>query len=148
MKSTCVFIGIGNPYRGDDGVGAFVADKLYQEDLPNLDVLKHRGEGTDLLDLWGGYQSVMICDAVVSGVAPGTIHRFQLPEDALPAETFRCSTHVFSLVDVIKLAEALDQLPPKILIYGIEGQQFEQGESLSSVVKAAALTIVGEIALG
>ena len=53
-------IGVGNAFRGDDGVGLIVAQKLRALTLPGVTVLEQSGEGTALLEAWGDAGRVIV----------------------------------------------------------------------------------------
>lgn len=139
-------IGIGNEFRGDDGVGALVAHTLEAKQLPNTVVTCTSGEGAALMHLWDGWDTVFVVDAVSSakGVA-GTIYRFDAHTETVPSRFFNYSTHAFSLGEAIELARLLGTLPPRIIVYGIEGASFEAGAALSNAVKTAANQVVEDI---
>ena len=137
QSSKAVVIGIGNAYRHDDAAGLMVARRLKEQNLDSCVVYEQSGEGTALMDLWKGAEHVVVIDAVQSGAAPGTIHRFDADLNPLPASVFRDSTHSFGLMEAVELSRALKQLPSDVVIYGIEGQNFEAGTGLSPAVQAA-----------
>jgi hydrogenase maturation protease len=132
-----IVIGIGNEYRRDDSAGLWVARQVKEMDLLDVRVLEASGEGTTLMEMWKGFGSVVLVDAVHSGSEPGTIHELDAHGRSIPTGFFHYSTHAFSVAEAIELARALDQLPPRLLIYGIEGEQFEAGAGLSPAVQAA-----------
>jgi hydrogenase maturation protease len=49
------------------------------------------------------------------------------------------------LYEVLELAEALGMLPPKITIYGIEGDCFEPGSQMTPQVLQACRRVASEI---
>ena len=55
------------------------------------------------------------------------IHTIDAERRALPAELFRGSTHLIGLAEAIELGRALDQLPARLLVVGIEGASFTAG---------------------
>ena len=122
-----VLIGIGNPWRGDDGIGHAVVYAL--QDTPGLTTATTFGEPAELMDLWQGHDPVILVDAIVTGAVPGTLHRLDAAEP-LP-RTARYSSHGIGLADAIELARALDALPANLVIYGIEPACLEDGASLS-----------------
>jgi hydrogenase maturation protease len=143
-----LIIGVGNPARGDDGVGIAVARALAAKRFANATVVEASGEGTTLTQLWQGAQTVILVDAVAVGAEPGTIHRIDARTQALPTDVFRGSSHSFGVAEAIELARALNQLPPRLVIYGIEGKSFESGIGLSPEVIGGARRVVGRIARG
>jgi hydrogenase maturation protease len=76
--------------------------------------------------------------AVHCGSKPGTIYRIDAHEKEIPRSLFHCSTHAFSVAEAVELARALGQLPQRLIIYGIEGKNFESGIGLSPEIETAA----------
>jgi hydrogenase maturation protease len=138
-------IGVGNPYRRDDGVGLDVARSIRAEGIPGVEVVEQSGEGAALLEAWQNSSMVILIDAVSSGAPPGTIRRFELPDDTMPLQFFHYSTHAFSVAEAIELARALDLLPSRLIVYGIEGSDFAPGEGLSADVKPSAEEVTTQI---
>ena len=67
-------IGIGNPLRGDDGVGVVVAECLQQRNLPGgVEVLDGGLGGLTLIDYFEDVARVILVDAADVGAAPGSI---------------------------------------------------------------------------
>ncbi len=137
-------IGVGNVYRGDDGVGVAVAERLREE--PGLEVAVVEQEPTRLLDAWAGADLALVIDAVSTGGAAGTVHRFDASSRPIPAGVFRGSTHAFGVAETIELARALGRLPARVIVYGVEGEDFAAGESLSDAVAGAIEPLVRTIA--
>ena len=84
----------------------------------------------------------MLVDAVRSGAPPGTIHRLDARAAPIPTGFFHYSTHAFSVAEAVELARSLDQLPPHLIVYGIEGENFEAGVGLSAAVEQAVESVV------
>ncbi|MBI2928176.1 MAG: hydrogenase maturation protease [Verrucomicrobia bacterium] len=147
-KAHTLIIGIGNRYRRDDGVGIVVARRLAPERLDGIRVIERSGEGAALLEAWQGAERVIVVDAVQSGAPPGTIHRLDARAQPMPTRFFHYSTHAFSLAEAIELARALDQLPRRLLVYGVEGADFTAGEGLSPEVAAAVDEVVHRLRAG
>ncbi|HEV2375309.1 MAG TPA: hydrogenase maturation protease [Streptosporangiaceae bacterium] len=132
-----IVIGIGNPYRGDDGAGLAVAARIHQACPPGVAAVQMGGELVSLLDTWDGVPAVYLADAVCSGGTPGTVYRFDAAA-GLPSAPFRNrGTHTFSVADTVELARALGRLPARLVGYGIEGASFAAGTALSAEVVAA-----------
>ncbi len=137
-------IGVGNAWRGDDGVGLLVA-RIVRKALPDLDVRDCEGEPVALLDAWEGANAVWLVDAVRSGAAPGTVHRLDVGQKELPHELFRASTHAFGLAEAVELARALGRLPERLVVYGVEGRRFGAGDNLSRDVEQAAAEVAAAV---
>jgi len=132
-----VVIGVGNAYRGDDRAGLAVAELLTSRLPKGVEVVECEQEPSRLLEAWQDAETVVVVDAVRSGAAPGTVHRFDASAEPVPARLFRASTHAFGVGEAIELGRALARLPGRVLVYGIEGAEFAAGKGLSPAVAAA-----------
>ena len=64
----------------------------------------------------------------------------------MPARLPRpASTHLIGLADALELARALGRLPPRVVVYGIEGHRFGVGDPVSPAVAAAVDRVVAEL---
>jgi hydrogenase maturation protease len=136
-NSSTLLIGVGNEFRGDDGVGILAARSIREKNLPGIVMVECDGEAAALLDVWAGMKTVVIIDAVSSGAPPGTIHRIDARRQSVSQEIFPFSTHALGVAHAVELARSLGKLPVNIIIYGIEGGQFTAGPSLSPEVQEA-----------
>jgi hydrogenase maturation protease len=137
-------IGIGNPDRGDDGVGLAVARAIRDAAPRDVAVREMDGDQLRLLDAWDDAEEVYVVDAVCSGGHPGATYRFDASAP-LGACFGHRGTHTFSLAEVIELARALRRLPPRLAGYGIEGASFALGTGLSPAVEAAADAVASQL---
>jgi hydrogenase maturation protease len=138
-----LILGCGNPDRSDDTAGLLVARRLREL---GIDAREHSGDALSLIETWSDAPEVIIIDAVVSGAAPGTITIWDVRTAPLPPDQFRCSTHALGLAEAIELARVLDRLPPRFILYGIEGINFGRGGPLSSEVAGAVERLAQQIA--
>jgi hydrogenase maturation protease len=141
--NACILvIGVGNEYRSDDAAGLVVARRLRRLSLGNVTVIEASGEGTDLMESWKGADTVIIVDAASSGAKPGTIHRIDARAERIPTGLLRYSTHAFSVGEAVELARPMNRLPPRMVVYGIEGERFDEGTVLSRAVQGSVDTVV------
>jgi hydrogenase maturation protease len=138
-------IGVGNPFRQDDGAGLAVARKLKELADGTFSVVEEGGEGATLLESWKGAGALLLLDAVQSGAEPGTIHRLDAISQALPVNMFRDSSHAFGIAEAVELARALGRLPETLIVYGIEGKEFQAGTGLSHEVESALPVVVERV---
>ena len=132
-------IGLGNEWRGDDGVGLEVARRLGGRMLG--------GEPIELAEALAGGTEVSVVDAVSSGAPAGTVHTFDASHEPLPARLFGASsTHTLGLAEALELARSLGRLPDRVIVYGVEGASFGFGKGLSPEVERAAEQLVEELA--
>lgn len=139
-------IGIGNRYRSDDGAGPRVVEALGAAGMPGVETRLEAGEGAALMDAWQDAARVYLVDAVSSGGRPGTIHRIEAHHERVPQDFFKYSTHAFSLAEAVEMARVLGELPPSLIIYGIEGGDFSAGDALSPAVESAVNDVTRRIA--
>ncbi|MGB8020065.1 MAG: hydrogenase maturation protease [Candidatus Nanopelagicales bacterium] len=137
-------MGLGSVDRGDDAVGPVVAAAVGQavaaRGLSGVHVIDHEAP-TALIELMDDHDVVVIIDAVRSGAAPGTLtvrpvghDRSPLPARTDPGPT---GTHGLGLAGAIELARALDRLPSRVVVVGVEAIHFGHGAPLSAPVLAA-----------
>ena len=146
MSRPILIIGIGNEYRGDDGVGLVVARELKAKKLPHILVTECSGDGAELMEMWKSAATVILVDAVSSGAKPGTIYRLDALIQPFPAYFPFPSTHAFGVAEALGLARAIDQLPLSLVIYAIEGKNFAAGSCLSLEVEKAVREVVERVA--
>lgn len=137
MTPRRVVIGVGNVYRGDDGVGPVVAERLRGRVPAGVTVTACEQEPTRLIDAWHGSDLAVVVDALESDAEPGTLRRFDASTDAIPVHVFRSSTHAFGVSETIELSRALETLPARVVVFGVEGASFEAGQGLSEPVETA-----------
>ncbi len=144
IRSPLVVIGIGNPDRADDGIGPLVVARLGL--LPGTRVISRSGDAFALIEEWTGADTAILIDAASSNSTPGHIHRIELPSDELPCDLGLSSTHAFGLAEAIALARVLERLPPRVVIYAVEGACFDPGGPMTAEVAAAADEVANLVA--
>jgi len=110
------------------------------------EAVEETGDGSRLMELWKNSQVTILIDAVKSGAEPGQIHKHEAHKSPLPASLFQYSTHAFGIPQAIELARTLNELPQRLIVYGIEGTCFNQDSSMSEPVMRAASKVVESIA--
>ena len=134
-----LILGLGNPLRGDDGLATAVLDALTQMPLPPAVTLLDSGTpGLDLLLLWEGYSRVIIVDAALMDLPPGTWRRFVLADVIIRSENtaLQGTLHAAGLAEALALADALEALPEQLIIYGVQPQDVAWRPGLSAAVAA------------
>ena len=128
-----VVIGIGNPYRLDDGVGPAVAAAVAAHGRQGVRVVISAAEPTAILDAWAGATLVVLVDAAAGGT-PGRV-RVGTLEDF--AESAAVSSHDLSVRQTYGLAAVLDRAPAALLVVTVDVAEVGYGEGLSPAVAAA-----------
>jgi hydrogenase maturation protease len=139
-----LILGVGNPYRHDDGLGWAVAHMVHAVAPPGWHVRMVHGEATELLAAWAGADQVLLIDALSAHLAPGSLWRFDAATP-LPAQLASTSSHTLSLAQAVELARTLGVLPPHLIILGIQGADFTPGEGLSPQVASALPRVVAAL---
>lgn len=140
-----VVIGVGNPYRSDDGVGPYVVDLLRDKELAGAELRYSLGETAELIELWDGVPLAIVVDAVRARPAhPGRVHHLAVPD--VHTERIRAaSSHGLDLGEAVELARVLDRLPGRLELYAIEVDDVGIGQGLSAPVAEAAHRVAADI---
>ncbi len=115
-----IVLGVGNPILQDDGVGIHVVNELKKQiNDRNITIDEAATGGMNLLDLILGYDKAILVDAVkTAGKKEGEVLRLNpLKMNSVHS----CNPHDVSLIEAIKMAEALGEknIPKDIVIVGI-----------------------------
>ena len=146
QNSRLQIIGVGQEWRGDDAAGLLVARRLRPLAGSRVNVLENSGSVSDLLVAWQESDALILADAVRGGGRPGEIYRFPVHERPLPAELFPAtSTHAWGVAQAVDLSRVLGALPPYLVVYGIEGQDFGLGREVSPEVARAVPEVARRI---
>jgi hydrogenase maturation protease len=132
--SKVMLIGYGNPMRGDDGLGWYVADLLMRcGTQPDVEIRTCHQLTPELAETISQADFVVFIDAHI-GLTPGLITSTQV-EPASSAEI--PSTHHLTPPTLLGLTKQLYGQCPEAVVMSIAGQLFELGTVLSDVVLAA-----------
>lgn len=137
MSRRVVVIGVGNPLRGDDGIGPATVEALRGRVPEDTVLVVSDGEPARMLDLWRGADAVVLVEALrASRARPGQLHTLT-PAEAAGRALGTASTHAFGLGECLALAEALDRLPPRLVVHAVEVADVALGAGLSEAVRSA-----------
>jgi hydrogenase maturation protease len=151
MNTAVVVIGVGNPYRRDDGVGPAVIERLRSiglegAGLDGVTLAESDGEASALIMLWDRRRLAILIDAMRAAPGhPGRVHRLVVP---LPSaeRAHAASSHAMDMGAAVQLARELDRLPDRMIVFGIEVADTQFGTGLSPSVANAADRVAAEIA--
>lgn len=122
MGETIRFIGVGSPEAGDDAgqqaVMLLQRCASVHDDSLSVEWLIRDRPGVSLLSDWAGANTVVLVDAMLCGTVAGEVMRLQ-PEQLL-GQADRLSSHSVGVAEALALAVAIDALPPRMFLYGIE----------------------------
>jgi hydrogenase maturation protease len=136
-----VVIGLGNRYRGDDGVGVAAAAELNRLALPGVRVVTDIVDPMGLLEAWSGATlAVLIDGAVGTPPTPGRVRRCGLSD---VATCDGLSSHGVDLVRTHALGEALGRIPAELVLFTVEVADTGHGAGLTPRVERAVPEVVG-----
>jgi hydrogenase maturation protease len=136
-KPDTLVLGLGNPLRGDDGIGPAVIEWLQAHDLPPGAVAIDGGtRGLELVLTLADCRRALIVDAAEIGRAPGRWERFS-PDLIRLKDGPTISLHAAGLADALALGEALGVLPEEVVIFGVQPAWLDWSPGLSAEVQAA-----------
>jgi hydrogenase maturation protease len=137
VRGSILVLGLGNPLRGDDGVGPRIVAELERRDLPEgVTTMDVGTAGLDLLHLLEGWDRAIVVDAADVGLKPGQFARFTPDEARLAQNSDGLSFHQVGLSGVLSLANALGHPLPEIVIFGVQPAEIDWKEGLSPAVEA------------
>lgn len=131
---------LGNPLRGDDGIGEAVLAQLQAATLPvSVELLDGGTPGLETVLLMEGFDRVIVIDAADMDLAPGEWRRFAPETVRLQSRNLylRGTLHYAGLAEALALGEALGVLPHEIVIFGIQPEQIGWEIGLSPAVANA-----------
>jgi hydrogenase maturation protease len=131
--SPILVAGIGNIFKGDDGFGVAVAQRMAGRPLPAGVTVKDFGiRGLDLTyALLDGYAALILVDTAQRGEPPGTVYVIEpeasAVEDPQP-EDLLLSPHELDPARVLRLAVALGSNCRRIILIACEPASFGDEE--------------------
>ncbi|WP_350275754.1 hydrogenase maturation protease [Kribbella sp. HUAS MG21] len=150
--TTAVVIGVGNEYRRDDGIGPALVAALEDRWLPGVKLLVSDGEPARLIDDWAGVPLAIVVDAVLcEPSAPGEFYRTEVPLDGrhhdhdLEDHPHSAGSHSLGIPDALRLAQALDRVPHRLVVYAVEAADITFGTGLTAPVAAALPRLVDAV---
>ncbi|MCQ8187677.1 hydrogenase maturation protease [Streptomyces rugosispiralis] len=146
MTGRVVVIGVGNPFRRDDGAGPLVVEALRTR-VPEGTVLTDSdGEPGRMLGSWRRQDAVVVVEVVHAHPGqPGRLHTLTA-ERAARCATRSASTHALGLGETFALAAALDRMPRELTVHAVEGEDFGIGRGLSTAVADALPELIHHVA--
>lgn len=133
---TRLLIGLGNPDRGDDGVGVAVVRRI-RELADDVEVVEC-DDPASLIDAWAEAELVVVVDAMRSDRPAGNVLTLDVTDTPLPTEGWaRGGTHALGLAAAIELSRALGRLPKRLVVVGVEAGDMTTGFELSAQVRDA-----------
>lgn len=136
-KQGVLVLGIGNVLLSDEGVGVQAVMELRRRYAfpAEVKLLDGGTSGMELLPALCDCASLIIIDAVKTGYPAGSVVRI---EGADVPKTFmtRISPHQLGISDILATASLTDDLPHKMVLFGVEPESLEVGLILTETVRA------------
>lgn len=132
-----VVVGVGNPWRRDDGVGEAVCAELVRRHLVECRTL--HGEPTAVLDAIEPHDRAIIVDAMRSGRPPGTVMVLDASQTTGDERSSGglAGTHGVGVGLALDLGSVLGRLPRSVHVVAVEGEDFGPGRGLTPAVERA-----------
>jgi len=135
-------LGLGNLMRTDDAVGMLTLRSLTEDSRlpPEVHAIEGGSLGLDLLDSLRGVSHLLALDAVDTGVAPGTLVRFEGDELAgLPVSK---SVHLLGFSDLLGVLRLMEAAPAEVVLLGVQPESTDWGTVLTPALEAAQKDLV------
>jgi hydrogenase maturation protease len=146
MRPGTLILGLGNPLRGDDGLGPRVVEELRRCGLPGGVTAVDGGiGGLGLLDYLEEWERVLIVDVAEIGLRPGEFVRFAPSEVRLRERGDGFSIHNAGLREAIALGTAMGRKLAKIVIFGLQPAEIDWRQGLSPAVEAAIPDLIDAV---
>ena len=143
MTAGVVVLGLGNPYRRDDGVGVAAAAALERLALPGVEVHAGIADPMDLIEAWSGRDLAVVIDAVVTTPAvPGRVRRCALGDLDTGAGL---SSHGLDVAGAHALGRALGRVPGAVVVFTVDAADVGHGPGLTPRVAAAVPRVVEQV---
>jgi len=117
----------------DEGIGVHLIERLAGSagEYPSVDFIDAGTGGLSVLHHMEGRRRAVIIDCAFMDEPPGAIRRFT-PGDVRSTKVLaHQSLHEADLMRIIAMARQLDQAPEQIVIFGIQPERIEPGQTLS-----------------
>jgi len=141
-----ILVGIGNPWRRDDGLGPSFVQEIQRRSIWKGEFRVVPGEMLMILDILESFcrskEKIVFIDAYACTVNEGVPSKNAVTSYPIVLDRWQnlkshqiwntsMSTHGWGLAEALNMAETLGQIPEKIFILAIPGYDFNYGEGLS-----------------
>jgi hydrogenase maturation protease len=129
-----LLVGVGNPWRRDDGVGPAVARRVASMGIPDVEVVVE-AEPLSLLEHLRRPDTVVVVDAGAPGPRPGRVSVLRVGHREGPAwQASALDPHSLGVAEVVELARVLGPLPDRLVVVVVESGEVTVGVGLSTPV--------------
>ncbi len=138
-RERVLVLGLGNPLRGDDGIGEWVAQRLEEEPWEESVAIRHIIQLTpEWAEMISQAERVYIVDASVE-IEPGAWKRERVQDISSDCV---CSSHHFTPALLLSMAYELYETSPWVYLVTIGVWNLDSGKKLSEGVRRAGEEVV------
>jgi hydrogenase maturation protease len=131
-----LIVGLGNVLLRDEGAGVRCVEYLKNSGLcEGIKILDGATLGLSLLEEIGGFDRVVLVDAVDMGKEPGHISSFGADQLLKVSGEKKFSLHEIDLIDVIWVGRKIGHDFKNVRIVGIQPGEISWGDSLSETIE-------------
>jgi hydrogenase maturation protease len=135
-------IGLGNPLRGDDGIGPAVLEQLATGmKVPGCELVMAGSDAFTVLEHLVSGERMIIVDCARMGSEPGTVARFDISAVNLYQADNAVSLHGFRFAEIYAMARSMG-VNPDCTVIGVEPEQVVFNEDLSATVRASIPAVI------
>lgn len=135
-RKSVVVIGLGNLIMSDEGIGIRVITEL-QDRIPEgapIECIDAATRIASIPHIIAGRRKAIFIDCAFLDGEPGEMRRFSREEVVSRKEMLRQSLHEGDLLGALDLAAVLGDCPDDILIFGIQPEKVDFGDTLSEAL--------------
>lgn len=139
-KGRVLVAGVGNVFRGDDGFGVEVVNRIDPRQLPaGVDIADYGVRGVHLTHdlLSGDYHTLVLVDTLRAGAAPGTVSVAEVAPAAGTVPEPLPGGGSLDLAAVLDLLATIGAALPRVVLVGCVPAVLEGRMGLSDPVAAA-----------
>ena len=140
-QNDLLILAIGNPARGDDGLGPQFLCELKKQNIESPHFRWSYQLNIEDAEQFSHFKKILIVDAQKDGDLPFNF------ETVLPSETCHFSSHILLPQNVLALTVYLYNKQPEVYLLAITGSDFHFSEQLSTLAHANLLQAVNYIIL-
>ena len=132
-RKDTVVCGLGNPLLGDEGIGIYLIQKLMAKSnhATHVDFVEAGSSLMSVVHTIAERKKAVLIDCAIMGEPPGTIRRFTPEEVTSIKNLAHFSLHEGDLLGALELSRNLGEYPENVVIFGIQPETIEPGESIS-----------------
>jgi len=147
MDKKLGIIGIGNPFRGDDGIGLHLIQQIDKKQWgAGVDIIDGGIGGMNLYHIIASFGVVLLVDAVDFNSAPGESCFFSSKDiTSSHKKGGKTSTHITDICKVINMICQFHTNPPIIYVFGIQPKTVILSDSLSREVQNKIPLLVDQL---